>query len=174
MSWITKRSAYLFESKWFNLRQDLVQLPSGNEITYTVVDHPGFVVVVPLLPNGNVLLERIYRYTVHDTLLECPAGGVSDEPVEATALRELREETGYTATDLTHLGRFCTSTGISNSAFDVFLATGLTNTGEVEREETEQLELVEVPWDEAVTLAKNGGIACAPSALAILLANERL
>jgi ADP-ribose pyrophosphatase len=174
MTWITKDSTYLFESTWFNLRQDRVELPSGNEITYTFVDHPGFVVVVPVLDNGNVLLEKIFRYTVQDRLLECPAGGLEGGTPETAARRELREETGYTATDLTHLGKFCASTGISNSAFDAFLATGLHDTGVLEREETEEMELVEIPLDEAVALARSGGITCAPSALAILLAHGRL
>jgi ADP-ribose pyrophosphatase len=84
----------LFESPWFRLRQDEVTLPGGEEITYTLVDHDGYVVVVPLRDDGRVVMERIYRYTVQRTLLECPSGGLDGEAVETAARRELEEETG--------------------------------------------------------------------------------
>ena len=73
--WLRRSSKYLFESPWFKLRQDRVTLPSGEPITYTVVDHPGYAVIVPLRSDGFILLERIYRYTVQETLLECPGTG---------------------------------------------------------------------------------------------------
>ncbi len=74
--WRRRGSRYLFESDWFRLRQDEVTLPSGRDITYTLVEHPGYAMVVPLLDDGRVLLERVYRYTVQETLLECPSGGI--------------------------------------------------------------------------------------------------
>ncbi len=94
--WKRRGSRYLFESSWFNLRQDEVSLPSGESITYTLVEHPGYAMVVPLLDDHQVILERVYRYTVQEVVLECPSGGLDGDPPETAARREL-EETGWVA-----------------------------------------------------------------------------
>ncbi|MGI9592462.1 MAG: NUDIX domain-containing protein, partial [Myxococcota bacterium] len=125
--WRRRGSRYLFESSWFRLRQDELVLPDGTDITYTMVEHPGYAMVVPLLDDGRVVLERVYRYTVQETLLECPSGGVDpgDATPAETARRELEEETGFLAGQLTELGAFYGSNGISDEHFHLYLATGL-------------------------------------------------
>jgi ADP-ribose pyrophosphatase len=130
--------------------------------------------VVPLLDDGRVVLERIYRYTVQETCLECPSGGLDGEAPEAAARRELEEETGYRAGRLAPLGSFYGSKGISDERFHLFLATGLEAGGTVRREPTEQMELELVPLGRAVELAFAGEILDAPSALALILAARRL
>ena len=172
--WIRHSTRRLFDSRWFGLRQDEVDLPTGERITYTVVEHPGFAIVVPLLDDGRVLLERVYRYTVQETLLECPSGGLDGQAPEAAAHRELEEETGWVAGSLQPLGSFYASDGISDEQFHVFLATQLSETGQLAREPTEQIELEYPPFDEAVELALSGGIEDAPSALALILAQRHL
>lgn len=172
-AWRRRRSRYLFESPWFRLRQDEVTLPGGEEITYTLVEHGGYVVVVPLLEDGRVVMERVYRYTLDRELLECPSGGSDGEPGEIAARRELEEETGYRAGRIEPLGRFHGSTGISNEFFDVFLATELTADGRISREPTEEIEIELVPLPELVRRARAGLVEHAPSALAILLAAAR-
>ncbi len=172
--WRRRSSRHLFESPWFNVRQDEVDLPTGEGITYTVVEHPGYAMVVPLLDDGRVLLERLYRYTIQETVLECPSGALEDESPEACAHRELAEETGWAAERMTPLGSFFGSNGISDERFHLFLATGLREAGPPRREPTEQMELEFVPLEEAVELALTGGIQDAPSVLALLLAQRRL
>ena len=174
--WRRRGSRYLFESNWFRLRQDEVTLPSGEDITYTLVEHPGYAMVVPLLDDGRVLLERLYRYTVQETLLECPSGGIEpdDASPAATARRELEEETGWIAGELTELGAFYGSNGISNEHFHIFLATELREGGTLRREATEQMEIEFHPLDKAVEMAFSGGIADAPSALALILTERFL
>ncbi|MGI9432061.1 MAG: NUDIX hydrolase, partial [Myxococcota bacterium] len=171
--WRRRGSRKLFESPWFSLRQDELTLPGGEEITYTLVEHPGYAMVVPVREDGRVLLERVFRYTVQRTLLECPSGGLDGEPPELAANRELREETGWTAERLTPLGSFYGSDGISDERFHLFLATGLSDTGRVEREPTEQMELEWMPLHEAALRARAGDVEDAPSALALILAEGR-
>jgi ADP-ribose pyrophosphatase len=172
--WWRRRWRYLFESRWFNLRQDDLLLPSGAEITYTLVEHPGFVVVVPVLTDGRVVMERIYRHPVQRTLLECPAGSLDGDAPETAARRELEEETGYRAERLTHLGHFVGSSGISNEEYDIFLATGLQADGTVCREPTEQIRLELLPLAELHARVLRNELEDGPSALAILLATARL
>ena len=171
--WRRRDSRKLFESSWFSLRQDDVTLPGGEEITYTLVEHPGYAMVVPVDGEGRVLLERVYRYTVQQTLLECPSGGLDGDAPEVAAHRELREETGWIAEHLEPLGSYYGSNGISDERFHLFLATGLRDTGRTDREPTEQIELEWMPLAHAARLARAGGVQDAPSALALMLAEGR-
>jgi ADP-ribose pyrophosphatase len=161
---------YVFESRWFNLRQDTLLLPSGEEITYTVVEHPGFVVIVPVLADGRVVMEHIYRHPVQRTLLECPSGGLDGETPETAARRELEEETGYRAQVLTHLGHFVGSSGRSSEEYDIFLATDLRADGTMHREPTEQIRVELIPLADLHARVLRHKLEDGPSALAILLA----
>ncbi len=173
--WLRRSSRYLFKSQWFQLRQDKITLPSGEEITYTMVDHPGYAIVVALRSDGQVLLERVFRYTIQETLLECPSGGIErGETPDSAARRELLEETGWAAEKLSLLGTFFGSDGISNEEFHVFLATELREAGEPEREATEQIELAWMPFDEVTELASTGQLRDAPTALSLLLVDRAL
>jgi ADP-ribose pyrophosphatase len=151
-----------------------VSLPDGTPITYTLIEHPGYAMVVPLLDDGRVLLERVYRYVLQQTLLECPSGGLDGDAPEHAARRELEEETGWVAARFTSLGTFFGSSGISDEKCHLFLAEGLTPTGRMAREPTEQMELEMMPFSRAVELALTGQILDAPSALAIILAHAEL
>jgi 8-oxo-dGTP pyrophosphatase MutT (NUDIX family) len=172
--WTRRSSRYLFESQWFNLRQDDVLLPSGEPITYTMVEHPGYSMVVPLLDDGRVILERVYRYTIQETVLECPSGALDADSPESAAHRELREETGWSAETMSSLGTFFGSNGISDERFHLFLATGLRHVGSPRREPTEQMELEFMPLASAGELALSGEVHDAPSALALILAHHRV
>jgi ADP-ribose pyrophosphatase len=166
--WQTLGSRRLWESRWYNLRQDTVRTASGHEFTYTVVDHPGAVWVVPVTDDNLVVLVWNYRYPVDDWCYEVPAGGLSPglAPKEV-ARRELLEEVGGTAAELRHVGQFYTSNGISNEIAYVYLATGV-ELGEAHREPTELMEVRLVPVAEALRMAREGQISDGPSALALL------
>jgi ADP-ribose pyrophosphatase len=170
--WSCTDSHYLFQSRWYAVRQDALTSPDGKTITYTVVEHPGYVVIVPLLPDGRVVMERIYRYPLQRVNLECPSGGLDGEPPEIAARRELEEETGYRADRLIDLGKYAASSGISDAEFSVFLALDVRPDGVLRREITEDIEIELIPLADLRTMTLRGEITDAPSALAILLASE--
>jgi ADP-ribose pyrophosphatase len=166
--WETLSSRFLWQSRWYNLRQDQVRTQDGHEFTYTIVDHPGAVWVVPVTSDGHVALIRNYRYTVADWCYEVPAGGLSpDLTQEEVARRELLEEVGGQAAELRYVGQFYTSNGISNEVAYVYLASGV-ELGQTHHEPTELMEMRLVPVDEALRMAREGDIADGPSALALL------
>jgi ADP-ribose pyrophosphatase len=138
------------------------------------VEHPGFVVIVPLLSDGRVVMERIYRYPLQRLNLECPSGGLEGEAPEIAARRELEEETGYRADRLIDLGKYAASSGISDEEFCVFLATDVRPDGVLRREITEDIEIELIPLADLHSMVLRGEITDAPSALAILLASEAL
>jgi ADP-ribose pyrophosphatase len=167
-AWQTLDSHFVWRSRWYNLRQDRVRTQTGHEFTYTLVDHPGSVWVVPVTVDGQVVLIRSYRYTVDDRCYEVPAGGLSPGLTpEEGARRELAEEVGGTAADLHYIGWFYTSNGISNEVAHVYLATGV-ELGQAQREPTELMEIRLVPIGEALRMAREGEITDGPSALALL------
>jgi ADP-ribose pyrophosphatase len=166
--WETLDSRYLWESQWYNLRQDRLRTPSGHEFTYTLVDHPGAVWVVPVTPDGRVALVWQYRHAVDAFCMEVPAGGLSPGLTpEEVAHRELLEEIGGEAAEMRFVGQFYTSNGISNEVAYVFLATGV-ELGDTHHEPTELMEIRLVPVEEALRMAREGEVADGPSALALL------
>jgi len=172
--WQTLGTTRLWESRWYNLRQDRVRIHTGDEITYTFQEHPGAVFIVPVTVAGEVVLLRQYRYPVGEWLWEVPAGAVDgDEDLEAAARRELAEEIGGTAAEMHHVGHFFAASSISNLRDDVFLATGV-RLGQSVREPTELIEIRTVPLAEALAMARRGEIKDGESALALILCEPLL
>lgn len=166
--WETLSTRLLWQSRWYNLRQDRLRAPDGHEFTYTLIEHPGAVWVVPVTTEGQVALIWQYRYTVDDWCYEVPAGGLSPSLTpEQVARRELAEEVGGIAAGWHYLGQFYTSNGISDEVAYVYLATGV-ELGETHREPTELMEIRLVPAEDALRMAREGEIADGPSALALL------
>jgi ADP-ribose pyrophosphatase len=151
------------------LQQDDITLPNGEEITYTFVDHGGYVIVLAITDDDRVLMEHIYRHPLGRWLLECPAGGLDGEDPIAAGRRELEEETGTRATSWEHLGGFFVASGHSNERMEVVVARGLSEDGQLDRERTEEIELEWFALDTLVERAQRGEIEDAPSALALLL-----
>lgn len=173
--WKLLHSHYLWQSKWYSLRQDRLRTREGHEFTYTIVEHPGAVWVVPVTPDGQIVLIRSYRYTVDEWCYEVPAGGLPPEldpaqrlaESEKVALRELHEEVGGIAASIRFVGKCYSSNGISNETVYVYLATGVT-LGDRDQEPTELIEVHQVPIKTALDMARTGEISDGPSALALL------
>jgi ADP-ribose pyrophosphatase len=172
--WVRTGQRHLFESKWYNVRQDDIRLPDGQSFQYHVVEHPGSVMVVPLLNDGRVVMERIYRWPLRKWMLECPSGGVDGDSAEQAARRELEEETGYRAHDLEALGNFAASDGYSDERLHLFLARGVERAGDPKPEATEVIQTELHAFEDLHASALRGEIEDAPTALAILLAHAKL
>lgn len=156
------------------VKRDQVRLPNGNSSTREYVEHPGAVVIVPILPSGYVVLERQYRYPLHQTFIELPAGKIdAHEDVLATGQRELLEETGYTANHWFKLGYQHPCIGYSNEVIHIYLATDLV-AGAHQRDEDETLEVFEVKFADCLVMIQNGEITDGKSIVALFLAEKYL
>jgi ADP-ribose pyrophosphatase len=119
-------SEKIFKGRVFNLQRDQVIEPGGLKTTREIVVHPGSVVVLPVLPDGRIVMIRQYRHAAGQYLWELVAGHKEpgEDPVEG-ARRELAEETGYTAERMTKLLDIYPSPGLLGEKMDIFLAEGL-------------------------------------------------
>ncbi|CAN1514882.1 adenosine nucleotide hydrolase NudE [Methylophilaceae bacterium] len=156
------------------LKVDQVSLPSGRTAQREYVVHPGASVVVALLPNGHVLLEKQFRYPLHQVFIELPAGKIdaSEAPL-LTAQRELLEETGYSANEWVALGSQHPCIGYSDEVIHMYLAMGLTS-GQHKRDEDEALELFDLSFTDCLGLIKSGQISDGKSMLALFMAEQYL
>jgi len=167
--WERLSTRVIHETQWLKLREDKVRTHAGAELTMTYTDKPGSVFVVPLLPTGEVVLIRQYRYMVDEWCWEVPSGGAEGRDPAFAAAAELCEEIGGTAGALVPIGAFYFLVGGSNQRATAFLARDVV-LGEVEHEPGELLYPVVMPFAEALALARAGAITDGPSALALLLA----
>lgn len=134
-----------------------------------VILHPGAVLIIPMVDSDHVCLIRNERVAVGKTLVELPAGTIDPpDPPHATAIRELREETGYAAARWRELPGFFMSPGILRERMHVFVAEGLTP-GAPEREAGENIDNLVVPWSEALAMAVRGEIEDAKTLCGLLM-----
>lgn len=137
----TISSRLLHEGRHFSFLRDEVELPNGLKAYRDIVRHPGAVAIVPVLPDGRIVLVRQYRYAAGKPLLEIPAGTLEEgeDPLEC-ARRELIEETGYEASELTAMLSCYMAPGYSDEVIHFFEARGLREVG-MSPEEDESIEV---------------------------------
>jgi len=166
----TIESNEVFSGRLVKLRVDRVRLPNGREATSEVVVHRGAVAVVPLTAQDNVVMVRQFRQAAGEVLLEIPAGTLEpDENPDQCADRELREEIGYKAGEMTLMFRSYLAPGYSSEMLHTYLARGLVKVS-AHRDADEFIEVVEVPLDEAMELIREGTIKDAKTICGILMA----
>lgn len=155
----TVTSELIFDGKVVHLYKDTVELPGGVTSLREYVKHLGAVCVIPITDEGEIILERQYRYAVDRILVEIPAGKLdyAGEDFREAALRELREETGAVAAELIDMGDYFGSPAIMGEQIRMFMARGLTF-GENKLDEDEFLEVFRVPLDKAVDMVMAGEI----------------
>lgn len=163
----------LFDGYMIELVRATVRIPDGTTVTREIVKHPGAVAVVAVdARDDTVILERQYRASLDQHILEIPAGkrDVEGESALDGARRELIEETGYDATEWVELGSFYNSAGFTDETSTLFFATDLVEVGaEREGPEEEAMELVRVPLGEVRALIASGELLDGPSIIGLLL-----
>jgi len=155
-------------------RRDQVRLPNGGTSQREYVIHPGAVVIIALLDNGNLVLERQFRYPLNRVFIELPAGKIDhgEDPL-LTGQRELLEETGYTATEWVYLALQHPCIGYSNEVIHIYLARGL-SAGEHKRDEDEALQMFEASLPECMDMVQRGEITDGKTIVALIWAEKYL
>jgi len=162
-------SEAVFDGKLLHVRRDTVRLPDGSLATREHIVHPGAVLVVPVLPDGRLVLERQFRYPLDRVFIEFPAGKRDPgESAEDTARRELREEAGYDAERFMPLGTIHTLISYTNERIDIFVADGLSYVG-AKLDDGEFLDIVTMTEDEMLAALDRGEITDAKTVAALLL-----
>jgi ADP-ribose pyrophosphatase len=168
-----RRKERVFEGTLIKVDREVVALPGGKEATLETIRHPGAAGVLPFMADGSVLLIRQFRHAAGGFILEIPAGKLDPgEPPAACAVREVEEEVGYRAGRLAELAAILTTPGFTDEVIWLYEAHDLA-AGRQQLDADEVLEVVQVPFDEAVRMTLDGRIGDAKSICAILLAHAR-
>jgi len=158
----------IYDGRAIGLRVDTVEKPGGRRTTREIVEHGDCVAIVAIDEKGDILLVRQFRGAAGKELLETPAGGVElgENPVEAVC-RELQEETGYLPGRVEELGGFYSAPGYCTEYLYLYLAADLTPSFR-QAEDTEDIELVRIPFKEIPKLIASGEICDAKSIAGLL------
>jgi 8-oxo-dGTP pyrophosphatase MutT (NUDIX family) len=174
--WTVRRSGYVRKDRWIALREDECVTAEGEVIApYYVVEYPDWVHVVAFDQDNRLLLVRQYRHGSGEITLELPAGKIDAEdrdPVEAGA-RELAEETGCEARELRLLGAHYANPANQNNRIHTVLAEGVRQTSAPKDDPGERVDSVWVSLDEALRLARSGGMPTLFQVGSLLLALEQ-
>lgn len=148
----------VYDGVLLKVRKDLVRLPDGGTSVREYISHPGAVVVLAVLPDGRLLFERQFRYPLRRAFLELPAGKIDPgESLIECARRELREETGYEASEWKHIGVMHPCIGYSDERIEIFVARGLTHVGDA-LDEGEFLEVLDLSPEESIDAVFDGRV----------------
>ncbi|MBN2909781.1 NUDIX hydrolase [Polycladomyces sp. WAk] len=163
----TVKSQTIYEGNIIRVQLDQVILPDGGTSQREIVKHPGAVAVVAITDEKKLVLVRQFRKPLEKTILEIPAGKLEPgEDPRACAFRELEEETGYQAEEMTPLVSFYTSPGFADEIMHLYVANGLRK-GEAQPDQDEFVELVELTLPEAWQRIADGEICDAKTVAAV-------
>ncbi len=160
----------VYDGRIFTAKRDVVRLCDGSTSVREIVEHVGGVGILPIDEDGNIYLVRQFRYAIGGEILEIPAGKIDpgEEPYTC-AVRELSEETGFTADKVEYLGEFFPSPGFCREKLSIYIATSL-HRGEQHLDEGEFLDVVKMPLDEAYKMIMDNELLDGKSVIAILKA----
>jgi len=165
-------SEEIFKGRVVHLFRDTVRLPNGKLTTREVMRHPGAVGIVPITDEGEVLMVRQFRYPFGRVLLEIPAGKLDPgEDCETCARRELSEETGAEAEELTYIGEYYPSVAILDENIRLYIARNLTYHA-AHTDDDEFLELERIPLETLVDQVLAGEIEDGKTQVALLKASS--
>ena len=170
-------SEEIFDGIILHLFRDKVTLPNGKDAVREVIRHVGAVCVIPVFENGDVLVERQFRYPHREVLLEIPAGKLDSKEEEplAAAKRELYEETGYCADKFTRLGLLYTTPAFVDEVITMYLAEGLHSDSNIQHLDADEFLTVEkIHIDTLADMVMNSEIPDAKTQIAVLKAKRIL
>jgi ADP-ribose pyrophosphatase len=166
-------STEIFAGRVFTVSVDTIH-EADKTYQREVVHHPGSAVIVPVFEDGTIALVRQYRHPAVRFLLEAPAGTLKrGEVPEEGAARELEEELGFVAGRLEKLSEFFVSPGFCEEKMWVYLATELTETSQ-QLEDDEILQVVRIPFSQALSMISSGEIEDAKTIIGVMLAAPRI
>ena len=161
-------SELIFKGRVFEVTRDIVRLENGEETFREVIHHSGGVCVVPVTENNEVIMVKQFRYPFNQALLEVVAGKINKgENHRDCGLRELEEETGFKANEVTYLGCLYPTVAYNTEVIHMYAAKGLTKTHQ-NLDEGEFLDVVKMPLEEAVKMVFCNEIKDAKSQIALL------
>ncbi|MDP2962181.1 MAG: NUDIX hydrolase [Sulfurimicrobium sp.] len=167
-------SQTVYQGDLLHVNEDQVQLPNGNTSRREYILHPGAVVIIPLLANGHVIMERQFRYPLHRDVYELPAGKLDAcESALVCGQRELMEETGYSAASWKYVATIHPCIGYSNERMSLFLAQELTE-GIHQRDGDEFIEVFTLPMEEALEWVRTGRITDVKTVIGLFWAEKIL
>jgi len=161
-------SDQVYLGRFLDVRRDQVRLPDGTTAQREYIVHPGAVMVVPLLDDGRLVIERQWRYPLARVMTEFPAGKIdAGEPPLQCGIRELAEETGYRAAEWARAGILHNAIAYSNEGIEVWFARGLT-LGERHLDAGEFLDVGSATLDELNEQARRGELTDAKTLVGLL------
>ncbi|NQV37959.1 MAG: NUDIX hydrolase [Candidatus Marinimicrobia bacterium] len=167
-------STKIYSGRLLHVFKDDVELPNGHVTTREYIKHPGAAVMIPVLPDGDIMLIKQFRYPIGMTHIELPAGKL--DPGEShleTAKRELEEEIGYKSNKLTELTEIHPCTGYSDEKMWIYLAEDLEKT-QSNMDHDEFIELFPVSLEKAITMVWSGEISDVKTIIGLLWGNRIL
>ncbi|HEV2402968.1 MAG TPA: NUDIX hydrolase [Candidatus Saccharimonadales bacterium] len=168
LPWKTLSSSMALSEKWFRVRKDVVQLPSGKIVDdYFVWEAPHIVLAIPVTAEGKFVLVKQYRHGIGEIMYQFPAGAVDNgESLAQAARREMEEEAGFVSEKLIHLGTNAPYASKVTSVEDMFLAPDATDRGHRNYDEQEESEVVLLSKDALLELIDSKKIQMAGTLLA--------
>ncbi|MBO0349902.1 NUDIX hydrolase [Phormidium pseudopriestleyi FRX01] len=175
--WKQLRSRLVFDNQWCKVRQDEIELPTGEIIDDFFINvRPDIALVVPVTTHQEIVFVRQYRHGVGEILLELPAGAFNpeNEKAEAAAAREMTEETGYHCPNLIELATLYDNPVKDTNAIHIFLGKDAEKLGQQILDITEEIEVVLVPVEKVLEKIIQGEICVSGSVAAVFLALNHL
>ncbi|MDD6807329.1 MAG: NUDIX hydrolase [Oscillospiraceae bacterium] len=163
-----KSSEVIYDGKIIKVEVDRVELPNGREAIREVVRHNGGVALLPITDENEIIFVKQFRYPYEEELLEIPAGKLEpNEDSYNAGIRELKEETGAVASEISFLGMMYPSSGYCAEKIYIYSAEGLTF-HEQNLDEDEFLNVIKIPFEKALEMVLNGEIKDGKTQIAVL------
>jgi len=161
-------SQQVYRGHFLDVRRDEIALPDGGRAAREYMVHPGAVMIVPLLDDGRLLLERQYRYPLSRAVIEFPAGKLdAGESGIVCGVRELQEETGYSAAEWAYAGELNNAIAYSSERIEIWFARGL-QAGAASLDEGEFLDVFAASEEELSGWIRDGLVCDAKTMIGLL------